>query len=145
MVGWTTADHLRTDLVAAPLRNAWRSAACRPWGGLPFGSAASTPVPSTPRLAEELGVRLSVRTPGAVLGYSCLHAIHGPRLCRSHGGRDAVRSPQRRPESGQGDAEGRRGACRRTAISFYGFGLRPLAVTWPSRDLAMPRFVGESA
>ncbi|WP_062346480.1 IS3 family transposase [Herbidospora yilanensis] len=64
VVGWATADHLRTELVSDALRQAWRNR--RPRGpvifhsdrGCQYGSAAYA------RLAERLGVRLSVGRTG---------------------------------------------------------------------------------
>ncbi|WP_170991215.1 IS3 family transposase [Herbidospora galbida] len=64
VVGWATADHLRTELVTDALRRAWRNR--RPTGpvifhsdrGCQYGSAAYA------RLAGRLGIRLSVGRTG---------------------------------------------------------------------------------
>lgn len=60
VVGWATADHLRTDLVAQALTNA--VAARRPTGPVIFHSDRGCQYTSTQyaRLADQLGVRLSV-------------------------------------------------------------------------------------
>ena len=60
VVGWATADHMRTDLVAQALTNA--VAARRPTGPVIFHSDCGCQYTSTQyaRLADQLGVRLSV-------------------------------------------------------------------------------------
>jgi transposase InsO family protein len=64
VVGWATADHLRTDLVAQALSNA--VAARRPTGPVIFHSDRGCQYVSTQyaRLAQRLGVRLSVGRKG---------------------------------------------------------------------------------
>ncbi|WP_432927968.1 IS3 family transposase [Microbispora sp. CA-135349] len=60
VVGWATADHLRTELVADALQRAWRNR--RPTKPVIFHSDRGCQYTSTAytRLAERLGVRLSV-------------------------------------------------------------------------------------
>ncbi|GAB3157593.1 IS3 family transposase [Microbispora hainanensis] len=60
VVGWATADHLRTELVADALQQAWRNR--RPTTSVIFHSDRGCQYTSTAytRLAERLGVRLSV-------------------------------------------------------------------------------------
>src|SRR5262249_14704570 len=64
VVGWATADHLRTDLVAQALTNA--VAARRPTDPVIFHSDRGCQYVSTQyaRLADQLGVRLSVGRKG---------------------------------------------------------------------------------
>jgi transposase InsO family protein len=71
VVGWATADHLRTDLVAQALTNA--VAARRPTGPVTFHSdRGNTPAPSTPgwptssACACRSGVAVSAGTVNAV-------------------------------------------------------------------------------
>ena len=63
VVGWATADHLRTDLVAEALTNAVTSAA-RPRGDLPLRSRLPVHQRPVPPPGRELGVRLSVGRSG---------------------------------------------------------------------------------
>ena len=64
VVGWATADHMRTDLVAQALTNA--VAARRPTGPVIFHSDRGCQYTSAQyaRLADQLGVRLSVGRKG---------------------------------------------------------------------------------
>lgn len=64
VVGWATADHMRTDLVAQALSNA--VAARRPTGPVIFHSDRGCQYTSAQyaRLADQLGVRLSVGRKG---------------------------------------------------------------------------------
>lgn len=60
VIGWATADHLRTQLVADALQHAWRDR--RPHGPVIFHSDRGCQYVSTAyaQLADRLGIRLSV-------------------------------------------------------------------------------------
>ncbi|HEX8009161.1 MAG TPA: IS3 family transposase [Trebonia sp.] len=60
VVGWATADHLRTDLVTDALQQAWRTR--RPHGPVIFHSDRGCQYTSTAyaQLTERLGIRLSL-------------------------------------------------------------------------------------
>ncbi|NAS20101.1 DDE-type integrase/transposase/recombinase [Herbidospora sp. NEAU-GS84] len=83
VIGWATADHLRTSLVADALQHAWDER--RPNGPVIFHSDRDCQYTSAAyaRLADQLGIRLSVGRRDQMLG--------------QRGGRVLLRHDQRRP------------------------------------------------